>query len=73
MFCEIIGIIVSAASPIHQEFAIFNPVTDPVEAHVNGFGTALLDSVVDNTSGTCVVGLDWSGGLRVAEVFEDRS
>ena len=41
-------------------------VFDPVETHVDGFGAALFDGVIGDASGASVVGLDWSGRLRVA-------
>ena len=45
-------------------------VTNPIEAHVNGFGSALFDRVVDNTGGAGIVGLDRCGRLRMAHVME---
>jgi len=40
-------------------------VTDPIEAHVNGFGTFLFDSVIYDSAGCVVVSLQGHGGLRV--------
>lgn len=63
---EIIGKIVTAFLPVDSELALADAIADPVEAHVDGFGAALLDSVVDDAFGTGVVSLDWSGGLGPA-------
>ncbi len=63
---EVVGQIVGATAPVDEELALGDVVFDPVEAHVDGFGAALLDSVVDDAFGTGVVSLDWSGGLGPA-------
>ncbi len=46
MSCVVIGKVGDAGLPVDQELAVGGMVTDPVETHVNGLGTALLDSVV---------------------------
>ena len=66
MFCEIIGIIVNAASPVDQKFTLANPVADPIESHVDCFGAALFDRGIDDSGGASVVGLNGSGRLGVA-------
>jgi hypothetical protein len=38
-------------------------VTDPVIAHVHGFGSVLFDRVVGNAAGSAVVGLNGCGSL----------
>jgi hypothetical protein len=63
---EIIGKIVTAFLPVDSELALADGIADPVEAHVDGFGAALLDSVVDDAFSTGVVSLDWSSGLGPA-------
>ncbi len=65
MFGEIIGIVVKAASPVDDEFAVGNAVFDPVETHVDGFGSALFDGVVGNSGSAGIIGLDGGGSLWV--------
>jgi len=38
---------------------------EPIEAHVNGFGTFLLDSVIEDSAGSVVVSLQGHGRLGV--------
>ena len=38
-FCEVVSIIVASGFPIDVELLLVYSVTDPVETHVNGFGT----------------------------------
>ena len=45
-------------------------VSDPMEAHANGFRSFLFDSVVRDTSGSAVVGLNRGCRLRMTEFFE---
>ena len=71
MFGKIIGIIVNAASPVYQKFALADPVADPIEAHVDGFGAALLDGRVGYSCCACVVCLDRCGRLWMAQIFKD--
>ena len=51
------------------ELFLSHLVSDPAEAHVNGFGTLLFDGVVDDSFSARVVGLDWSWRLWMAEEF----
>ena len=54
--------------PTHIELALLDAVLEPVEAHVHGFGMALLDGVIGYTVSTGIVGLEGSasGWLGVA-------
>ncbi len=70
MFSEVVSQIVSAAAPVDKELALGDAVSDPVEAHVDGFGAALFDGVVGNARGTGVVGLDGSGWLWMSHPGE---
>ena len=54
MFREIIGIIITALLPINQEFTVLDAIADPVKAHVNGFGSPLLDGGIGNACSTCI-------------------
>jgi len=66
----VIGKIISALLPVDAELALANAVTDPVETHINRFGAALLDGVIDETIGTSIVRLDRRGWLGVAHFDE---
>jgi hypothetical protein len=70
MFSEAVSQIVSAAAPVDKELALGDAVSDPVEAHVGGFGAALFYSVVGNARGTGVAGLDGSGWLWMSHLGE---
>ena len=41
-----------------MEFLLFDVVKEPVESHVNGFGSVLSNSKVDNAIGSAVVSLN---------------
>jgi hypothetical protein len=66
MFGEVIGTIGLTFAPIDFELALANSITDPTVAYVNDFGSFLFDSVIGDTGGGAVVGLDWGGGLGVS-------
>ena len=53
-----------------MELALGNAVSEPVEAHANGFGSILLDGVVEDTIGSAVVGSDRGRGLFVSHFNE---
>ena len=59
-----------AAFPKHVKLAVAHTVTDPVKAHVNGFGPLLFDSIGGDASGGAVVSLDRRCRLGVAEFFK---
>ena len=67
--CEIVG----ALTPLDDELALTDAVTDPVEAHVDGFGTVELDSVVGYADRTGVVTENDSGRLGIAECSSDSA
>ncbi len=52
-----------------EELAFVDAVANPIEAHVDGFGAALFDSVVGDTSSACVVGSHWGGWLWRAQYY----
>ena len=71
VFRKIIGIIVNAAFPINKELPLLDPVSHPIEPHVNGLGATLFHGGVGNTGSASVIGLNWCGRLRVAHVGQD--
>ena len=67
VFGEIVGIVLVAGFPVDTELALVDTVSDPVVAHVHGFGASDFDSVVGNAFRCGVVSLDWGGTwLRMA-------
>jgi hypothetical protein len=57
-------------APVDNKLLLLDAIADPIESHVNGLGATLFNSVVDNASGTGVVGLDGSGRLGVPPGFQ---
>ena len=49
---KVISAVEGAFAPINVVLALANTVADPVEAHVNGFGAALLDGAIGK-AGSC--------------------
>ena len=73
MLCEVICQVVDPSSPVNDELALIDAVADPVEPHVDRFGAALLDSVVDDARSARVVGLNGSRWLRMTHFFKNVS
>jgi hypothetical protein len=46
MFGEVVGQIVGSAAPMDNEVALGNPIPNPIERHVDGFGATLLYSSI---------------------------
>jgi hypothetical protein len=70
MLGEIVGQIREAGSPVNNKLFLFDAVLNPVETHVNGFRTSLLDGFVGYSGGTGVIGLDRRRWLCVAQFVE---
>jgi hypothetical protein len=60
MLGEVIGFVESAFLRADDKLALVCLVANPVKAHVDGFGSFLLDSVVSNARGSSVVSGNWS-------------
>lgn len=73
MFGKIIGFVQGAGFPINMELALADAVANPVEAHINGFGAFLFDSVVGNASCSTVVCYNGCGRLRMTEFLQADS
>ena len=56
MFGGVISKIFDARSPSECKLLLFNTVFDPVETHINGFGTFLFEIAVDDAVGGAVAG-----------------
>ena len=71
VLCIVISFVENAFFPVdYEEVALVNTVSDPKEAHVNGFRPFLFDSVVGDTRCSAVVGLNRFCRLRMTEFFE---
>ena len=57
-FADIVSIVTVFWAPVDEELVLANPVLDPVEAHVDGFGGLVLDAVVGEANGSGVFNLD---------------
>jgi hypothetical protein len=60
---EVIGQVVGPAAPMDNNLVLAYPVTDPVKAHVDGFGAALLDSAIGDAISAGVISLHGGGWL----------
>ena len=69
----VVGAIGFAFAPVFFELALSDTVADPVEAHIDGFGSFLFHSVHGNTSCRAVVSDNGSRWLSVSEFFKDDS
>ena len=54
-FCEEVCDVFVLGYPVDAELALADAVTEPVKAHVDGFGFGDFDSVVGEADGRCVV------------------
>ena len=65
VFAEVVSIILTAGAPIYKELALGDPISDPIEAHVNCFGSSLFYGVEGEADSYFVVGLDrgWRLGM----------
>ncbi len=63
---EEIGKVPHSRLPGNSELSPPNTLSNPVETHVYGLRSFLLDLVVSNTYCACVVVYDWSRALRIA-------
>ena len=70
VLCIVISFVENTFFPVDKELALAYTVSDPIEAHVNGFRSFLFDSVVGDTSGSAVVGLNRGWWLGMTEFFE---
>ena len=73
MLGEVVSKIVGPGLPVDKKLALSDAVADPVEAHVNCFGSSLFDSVIDDAFSSGIVSFDGSGWLRPAHLFQGGS
>ena len=70
MFCEIVSKVGFASAPVDVELVLVDSVLDPVESHVHGFGSALLDGVVGYAVCDGVIGAHGGWWLGMPHVFK---
>jgi hypothetical protein len=70
MLGKLVGEIDFTGTPMDDELTLFDSIADPVETHVNCFGSALFDCFVGNASGTGIVSLAWCCCLRMSHLLE---
>lgn len=70
VFGVVVGQIFDAGFPVDTKLTLADTISHPVKTHVDGFGAALFDCVVDDTGGAGVVNLDGRGRLRPTEINE---
>lgn len=70
VFCEVVGFVQFAWSPIDMKLSLSGAIAYPIKSHIDGLGAFLFDSVVCNSDCSTVVGLDGRWWLGMAEFFE---
>ena len=69
---EIVTEVSASGFPINEKLALPGAVLDPIEAHINGFGSFLIYGAVCETFRVRVVDVDWSWWFWVPEFLEIR-
>jgi hypothetical protein len=67
---KVVGKIVFTGMPVNYELALLDSASDPVKAHIYGFGATLFDRFIGDASGACIVDLYGCGSLRMSHLFE---
>ena len=70
MLGKVVGLVECAAAPVDDKLPLSYAIAYPVEAHVDGFGAALLHGIVGDAGGGAIVGYDGRGRLGMAHFFE---
>jgi len=58
---------------LDDELAILDAILEPIEMHVNGFGSFLFNSSIEDAAGDTVVSCDDSGRLGPSHFMENLS
>jgi len=66
MLGEVVSKVVAAFVPMDDVLVLGDAVLDPIKTHVYGFGSALLDGVINDAQCARIVSLYWRGSLRVS-------
>jgi len=70
MFGKIISTIASSWFPKDGKLALAFAIMEPIKTHVHSFGVFLLDSIVDDPTGSVVVSLQQCGRLWMPQFFQ---
>jgi hypothetical protein len=73
MFGKVVGTVCLSFAPVNLKLALADTIADPVEAHVDRFGSFLLDGVSGNATGSVVVGGHWCCRLWVPHFFKGNA
>ena len=73
MFGKIISPVQNSSFPVDVELALADTVANPVEVHIDGFGSFLFDRVIGDAKGGTVVSYNWSGRLGIAKFLKART
>ncbi len=66
MFRPVVGIVHGAGAPIKLELFLRAAISQPMKAHIHGFGTFWLHPFVDDAFGGGIVDLNGGGRLFVS-------
>jgi len=67
MLGEVVSFVGGTQLPNDVILALANTITNPIKLHVNGFGSFLLDVIIDNASGCGIVSLNRGGRLWMCQ------
>ena len=63
MLGEVVSQVSGSWLPVNVELALFHSVFEPIEAHVNGFGSFLFDGISEDANTCLVVSAQWRSWL----------
>ena len=66
----VVGMVFRSLAPMDTELALSDAIADPVEAHVDGFGLALFDAIIDDAIGHFIIRLDGRGRLGMSQSLQ---
>ncbi len=66
----VVGMVFRSLAPMDTELALSDSIAYPVEAHVDGLGSALFDAIIDDAISHFIVRLDGSGRLGMAQSLQ---
>ena len=55
MFGEVICKVVVCGGPVHMVLLLVDAITDPIETHVDGMGSALGEGIVGEANGSGII------------------
>ena len=73
MFGAVVSVIRASFLPACIYLLLYLLVSEPVETYVPGFGSFLINVVLDEAARGRVVGFEWCRSLRMMKAFENMS